>query len=231
VTPFPKLPAPAFWLEKEAQWAGREPEWPRLDPLGWVHERRSLREWFHATCREGGELPLCAYCDGPLNVTSRATIDHVAPRSRFQALSVAWHNLLPACDLCNETYKGEQWSCRLVRPDTDPVDDWFDVELDSGKMRPRASVDDPIVRARVRLTILVFRLNTPDRCKARRDVVRTLRNAWKREAATREHDRSTVHERAARGPYRFVARRFLDAAPISARVEITAPPERDRSSE
>jgi uncharacterized protein (TIGR02646 family) len=217
--PFRKRPAPDFWAHKEAQWRSHDQdEWTGLDPLGWRHQGRTLRDWFHAECREGGELPLCAYCDGPLQVTARATVDHVAPRSAFQALSLAWHNLLPACDLCNETYKGEQWSCNLVRPDVDPVDDWFDVDLDTGAMRPSAAVDDPLVRARVRLTIVVLRLNTPDRCKARRNVVKAMRNAWKRAAGSREHDRPTVHEQAAWGPYRFVALRFLDAAPISAPV-------------
>ena len=215
MTPFRRRPAPAFWAEKEAQWASCAAEWRKLDPLGWRHENRTLRERFHELCREDDDPPLCAYCDGPLNVTARATIDHLAPRKHFQALSLAWHNLFPACDLCNETYKREQWSCAIVRPDTDPVDEWFDLDLITGRVRPSAMVDDPVIRARVRLTIGVFRLNAAARCKARRDVVRDLRNAWKRDAGTREHDRPTVAERAAYGPYRFVARRFLEAVPAS----------------
>jgi uncharacterized protein (TIGR02646 family) len=220
MTPFRRRPAPPFWAEKEAEWAARAPDdWPRLDPLGWQHESRTLRAWFHERCRDESEPALCAYCDGELYVTARATVDHFAPRARFQALSVTWHNLFPVCDLCNETYKGERWSCALLRPDTDPVDEWLDVELTTGAMRPSATIDDPVIRARVRLTIVVFRLNTPDRCKARLAVVRALRNAWKRDVKSLEHDRSDVVERATRGPYRFVALRFLEAAPVSTRAQ------------
>ena len=138
MTPFSRLPAPEFWAEKEAQWANRASEWPKLDPLGWQHDGRTLRAWFHERCREENEPSLCAYCDGALKVTARPTVDHHAPRVHFQALSLAWHNLFPACDLCNETYKGEQWSCALVRPDTDPVDDWFDLDLLTGEACGRA---------------------------------------------------------------------------------------------
>jgi hypothetical protein len=217
MTPFPRLPAPAFWAEKEAQWASCAADWNKLNPLGWQHGNRSLREWFHDLCREASEPALCAYCDGDLYVTARATIDHVAPRRHFQALSLAWHNLLPVCDLCNETYKRDQWSCALVRPDVDPVDAWFDVDLDTGALRPSPEIDDPVIRARVRLTIVVLRLNTLDRCKARRGVVRACRNAWKREAVTRQHDRATVHDLCQQGPYRIVARRARDAFPVSTR--------------
>jgi uncharacterized protein (TIGR02646 family) len=215
MTPFRRAPSPAFWEAKVSQWASRSAAWATLDPLGWIHQRRPLRDWFHELCREEGPVPLCAYCDGQLDVTSRSTIDHFAPRERFQALSLTWNNLFPACDLCNETYKRERWSCSLVRPDRDPVEEWFDFEPTTGKLRPSAAVEDRHIRARVRLTIAVFGLNTPERCRARRGVVKDLQNAWKRDARTSEHDRPTVAERAERGPFRFVVRRFLDAVPAS----------------
>lgn len=215
MTPFNRLPAPEFWTAKEKQWMSGEVDWTKIDPLAWEHKGHPLRELFHQDCRAESEPKLCAYCDGDLRSTSGDTIDHFAPKSEFPELRLSWHNLFPACHLCNSVYKRDQWSCAIVRPDTDPVDAWFDVDLETGVLRPSPDVDDPIIRARVRLTIVVLRLNTPDRCKSRRDIVRACRNAWKREAATREHDRPTVYERAALGPYRFVARRFLDAVPPS----------------
>jgi uncharacterized protein (TIGR02646 family) len=214
--PFRRQPAPLFWAMKEAQWAKHAPdEWPRLDPLRLEHEGRRLRAWFHEICREDSDLQLCAYCDGTIKLTSRETVDHFAPRVAFQALSLAWHNLFPACDLCNSTYKGEQWSCALVRPDTDPVDEWFEFDQISGAMRANAAIDDPIVRARVRLTIRVLRLNTADRCRARLHVMKNTQNAVKRDAMTGTRDRPHARELAARGPYRFVAERVLDAIPAS----------------
>jgi len=73
----------------------------------------------------------------------------------------------------------------------------------------------------VRLTIHVFRLNDQHRCAGRRRVLTEMRNAHKRDARTDERDHSTLEERATRGPYRFVARRFLDAHPPSTRASVT----------
>ena len=70
-TPFRRRPPPEFWAEKEAQWASRTADWPKLDPLGWRYEGKTLREWFHETCREASEPVLCAYCDGELDVVAR----------------------------------------------------------------------------------------------------------------------------------------------------------------
>jgi uncharacterized protein (TIGR02646 family) len=215
VTPFIRLPAPEFWAAKEKPWLSGKVDWSRVDPLAWENDNRPLRELFHRHCRPESEPALCAYCDGDLKATSGDTIDHFLPKGEFPELWLSWNNLFPACHLCNSKYKRDQWSCALVRPDTDPVDVWFDVDLETGVLRPGPGVDDPIIRARVRLTIIVLHLNSTERCKARRDVVRACRNAWKREAGTREHDRPTVHDRVVQGPYRFVARRFLDAVPPS----------------
>jgi uncharacterized protein (TIGR02646 family) len=220
VTRFRRRTAPAFWAAKEAQWATRAAEWAAIDPLAWEHDRRPLRVWFHELCRAESEPPLCAYCDGSLKEQARETIDHVAPRSVFPALALAWHNLLPACDRCNETNKRDQWSCRLVRPDIDPVDDWFDLDMQTGMLRPSDELD-ATTRARVRLTIRVFRLNDSHRCSSRARLIRDMHNAWKRDARTLERDHITVEERATRGPYRFVVRRFLDAVPVSTRDATT----------
>lgn len=223
MSPYRRRVAPAFWSVKEARWAEREASWASIDPLAWEHEGRKLRDWFHELCREEGEPSLCAYCEVSLKEGARETIDHFVPRSVFPELALAWHNLLPACDRCNETYKRDQWSCRLVRPDTDPVDEWFDLNMTNGSLRPSASIESPVVRARVRLTIAVLRLNTPERCAARFRLLKAMHNAWRR-GAMREHDRLTVTEQAERGPYRLVARRFLDAVPPSA--PMTPPPVR-----
>jgi len=148
---------------------------------------------------------------------SRSTIDHFAPRSAFPDLALAWDNLFPACDLCNTKYKAEQWSCRLVRPDTDPVDDWFGVDMSTGALRASTYVEDRVIRARVRLTIVVLRLNTERRCKSRLRVIRAMEDAWKKDAATSQRNVSVVDEYVKDGPYRFLARIVRDALPASTR--------------
>jgi len=217
VTPFERQSQPDFWSAKEEQWLALVPDWGRRDPLNDRQEKtRSLGTWFRDLVRAPGEPRLCAYCDGPFT-ESRETLDHFLPRHAFPELALSWWNLFPACDRCNSEYKTTRWSCRLVRPDTDPVDTYFDFDDDTGRLRPNAALDWP-TRVNVRLTIRVFRLNDSHRCKARVRVVKELKNAWKRDARTRERDRPTVDERCEQGPYRFVARRVRDALPVSTPV-------------
>jgi uncharacterized protein (TIGR02646 family) len=217
VTPFARQPEPEFWAAKESQWRGLAPDFGKRDPLNdWSHQKRSLGAWFHARVRAPGEPRLCAYCDGSLTEQSRETIDHFLPRHVFPELALCWPNLFPACDRCNSEYKKTRWSCRIVRPDIDPVDTYFELDGETGWLRPAPHLDWP-TRVNVRLTIHVFRLNDRHRCRARYRVLRDMRNAAKRDARSGERDRPTLQERAEQGPYRFVARRFLDAMPPSSR--------------
>jgi uncharacterized protein (TIGR02646 family) len=215
VTPFQRQPEPDFWATKERKWLALAPNFGDRDPLNdWSHQKRSLGAWFRALSRAPGEPRMCAYCDGSLLEQSRETIDHFLPQHEFPELSLSWHNLFPACDRCNSEYKKKRWSCRLARPDTDPVETYFDLDEQTGWLRPNLQLDW-VTRVNVRLTIQVFRLNDSHRCAGRLRVLKEMQNAWKRDARTRERDEATAEERAARGLYRFVARRFLEAVPPS----------------
>lgn len=214
---FHRQPQPDFWGAKEVQWLALSPDWGDRDPLNdWRHQKLTLGAWFRRLVRAPDEPRMCAYCDGSLTEQSRETLDHFLPRLAFPELTLAWHNLFPACDRCNSEYKRTRWSCHLVKPDTNPVDTYFDLDEVSGWLRPSAQLDRP-TRVKVRLTISVFRLNDQHRCAGRLRVLKEMSNAWKRDASTLERDHPTLEERAARGPYRFVARRFLDAHPPSTR--------------
>lgn|GEM_PF-2202522 len=212
MTPFPRQPAPAFWADKERRWQAVLPDRGRRDPLRqWRHEKVSLAARFHDTVREVSEPRACAYCDGSLTETSRETIDHFLPEHAFPELALSWDNLFPACDRCNSTYKGTRWSCRLVRPDTDPVEDLFDFDEQTGRLRPRAALGWPM-RVNVRLTIRVFRLNEGARCRARQRVWRTMFLATENASISADY--------ASDGPYRFVARKAAKAmAAIRAALE------------
>ena len=219
MTPFRRQEQPDFWDAKEEQWLALAPAFGDRDPLNdWAHKKRTLGAWFRELVRAPEEPRMCAYCDGSLTEQSRETLDHFLPCHAFPELTLSWWNLFPACDRCNSTYKRTRWSCRLVRPDTDPVEAYFDLDETTGKLRPRASLDWT-TRVNVRLTIHIFRLNDSHRCAGRRRVLKEMRNAWKRDAATGTRDHPTLEERAAQGPYRFVARRFLEAIPASTRAK------------
>ncbi len=173
---FQRRQVPGFWTAKEAEWIARR---SRSDhPLRLRHDKRELADWFHELCRAEGEPHLCAYCDGALTIASQETIDHFYPVHAAPWLALAWDNLFPACNRCNSTNKGKRHSCWVLRPDVDPVEELFDFELDTGRLRasPSATARD---RVRVRITIHVFGLNDPDRCQARRRAVHNITSAMK----------------------------------------------------
>ena len=60
----------------------------------------------------------CAFCDGPLGIESRETVEHFRPKSKFPELAFAWENLFPCCDVC-QSHKGERFDLHLLKPDDD----------------------------------------------------------------------------------------------------------------
>ena len=180
---FSRPAPPAQWTEKESAWLTEqlwlEGDPPKLtaraiDPLGWSWEGRTLRQHYVAVIFGEGDRH-CAYCDGLLGATSGPQIDHFIAKHAAPWLALDWSNLFPTCSHCNSVIKGADWSCRLVRPDIDPVEDLFIyVPTPLGvaaKPHPALSRSE---RARVRLTIVVLGLNLPARMKARNDVLQHL---------------------------------------------------------
>lgn len=213
--PLVRQAAPGFWAAREQQLlAALHEAGARPRVLAWQHESRSLADWFHASVRDPAQPRLCAYCDGALGETSAETIDHFFPQQRYPELALCWENLYPACHYCNQIAKRSQGSCRLLRPDVDLQGEpalqaflrWFELDPESGRIR-EAPTATRKMRARVRLTLRVFQLNTPARCQARKMRWRDLLNALK------AGDEARIHEDVAQGPYRFVAEQLLAARP------------------
>lgn len=216
--PMRRQPEPAAWADKESSYLAKLDKLSGKAPLhSWQHEGKKLAHWFHAEVRASSEPSLCAYCDGPLGETSPQTIDHFLPEQDFPELGLSWHNLYPACSSCNTVHKRKQWSCYLLRPDSDLifVDEapsvlevfakWFDFEPSTGALSPAPGAPRA-TRARVRLTIRVLGLNERTRCNARKNRWQDLRNAVKHPA-----DYPRLDEMVLLGPYRFVAVYFLAA--------------------
>jgi len=198
-----RQPEPPFWAEREARFLGTN--LPAKRALhDWQKDRRSLAAWFHDLVRPASEPHLCAYCDGELGTTSSETIDHFIPEHAERALGLCWTNLFPSCQACNSKFKGTSWSCWLLRPDADPVEEWLDCDPEDGRLFPRPELDRR-TKARVRLTIRVFGLNAAERRFARVKHLRMLR------AILQSPDRAMIGEYASQGPYRLVARRLIEA--------------------
>lgn len=213
MNPFEREPEPGFWAERERRFL--KASCSAEEALhGWQHQKKKLSHWFHQCVRPAGHPDLCAYCDGQLEETSPKTIDHFVPESLDRGYGLAWLNLFPACVNCNSTFKGTQYSCYLVRPDRDPVDQWFAFDPSDGRLYPAPELERK-TRARVRLTIRIFGLNHSTRCSARVRTWKTLENIVKEPI-----DDALLQEYAQRGPFRFVSTLFLKSkAPAASRVE------------
>lgn len=48
----------------------------------------------------------CAYCESLCKATSYLQVEHFRPKSRYYWLAYDWDNLLLACQVCNQQYKG-----------------------------------------------------------------------------------------------------------------------------
>lgn len=201
MTPLDRQPEPLFWASREARYlAGTRSAGEALHDF--QHEGRSLAQWFHDRVRPAGDEHLCAYCDGTLEETSPRTIDHFIPEHADRDLGLRWTNLFPACACCNSSFKGKRWSCKLVRPDLDPVDRWLVYHVDTGRLEPAPELSRR-TRARVRMTLRVLGLNSTTRCKARGQIWRCL------EIASKAGEATFIEQYARSGPYRFVAALFL----------------------
>jgi uncharacterized protein (TIGR02646 family) len=206
--PFRRQPAPAAWSALEEKWRSRASS---MTPAAALHKWRcggqSAAAFFHATVRAPAEPSLCAYCDGDLGPTSPPVIDHFLPHAQCRALGLevlglAWTNLFPCCTTCNTTFKRDRWSCLLLRPDVDDVAAQFACDVQTGELSPAPELDRAAA-LRVKKTIRILGLNSDDRCRARRRVLRELQKALVRD------DRERVAELFDAGPYRFLARSFL----------------------
>ncbi|WP_213778448.1 HNH endonuclease [Caballeronia sp. dw_276] len=110
----------------------------------------------------------CAFCDGPVNLESRATVEHFRPKSTFPELAYTWTNLFPCCDKCQQN-KGEHFDDRLLKPDEDlyTFAKYFICNYRNGELEP-APEGGQLDRERVVETIRIYDLNSPLRKAARR---------------------------------------------------------------
>ncbi len=212
MTPFPRQPAPAFWLEKERAWLAKRPPVTASDALhGWKHEGRLLAVCFHEEVRPPREPRLCAYCDGELGATSPPTIDHFVPLAVDPTLGLRWSNLFPTCTTCNTTYKRDAWVPAMVRPDEDWVVGWFVVNW-KGEVAPGGGLDKA-TRERVQKTIDVLGLNTKARCIARRSVLQRAQELLQAIEEGRAPRPLAALKRLMKllrgGPYRFAVRQVV----------------------
>jgi uncharacterized protein (TIGR02646 family) len=212
---FNRSAPPPFWRSKVLAWwtklASRAHPAPQEVLHRWGHQGQTLAHWFHQEVREEDEPPLCAYCDGRLGTESPATIDHFVPVSHAPHLALEWCNLFPACVVCNSTFKGPKLPWRVAIPDRDPVDQWFECDPETGKLRARPECS-LVIRHKVRRTVLLFGLNAPERCQARMRIWKEIRNC------DRTGDSDGIQSARTQGPYRFIVEAYVASQQIPASI-------------
>ncbi len=116
----------------------------------------------------------CAFCDGPF-VESRRTVEHFRPKKKFANQAFEWGNLFPACDAC-QAAKLEKWNEFLLKPDDASYvfDEYFFCDADSGALIPNPAANDDN-KARAKITIEIYGLNSPGRRTARLEQWKSFR--------------------------------------------------------
>jgi uncharacterized protein (TIGR02646 family) len=109
----------------------------------------------------------CAFCDGPIGVESRETVEHFKPKSRFPELAYEWTNLFPCCDMC-QSNKRESFDPDLIKPDLAEYafEHYFVANYKTGEIEASPARGDEFKRA-AEITIAMYGLNIPARNKAR----------------------------------------------------------------
>jgi len=110
----------------------------------------------------------CAFCDGPLLVESRATIEHFKPKGIYPTLAYNWENLFPCCDLC-QSNKLETFDELLLKPDLVgyAFAIYFVANYRTGELEPSPAASE-VDQTRAMRTIELYGLNSARRKAARK---------------------------------------------------------------
>lgn len=54
----------------------------------------------------------CAYCESPTETVAHGDVEHYRPKSVYWWLAYCYDNYLFACQICNQTYKGDNFPCK-----------------------------------------------------------------------------------------------------------------------
>ena len=147
----------------------------------------------------------CAFCEGRLEVTTWAEIEHYHPKTRYPKHAFLWTNLFPACAICN-LRKGEQdHQGALLKPDEEDPERYFWVHPDNGRLDPVPGLS-PVEEARAAETIRICDLQRDALRAERSDLVRRLSRCLAR-GGDSEDLAEFLDPRSA---YKFVVRHVFD---------------------
>jgi hypothetical protein len=73
---------------------------PKWKPSHWKAGKTRLRK---------DTMGKCAYCESPTDVVAHGDVEHFRPKSAYWWLAYCLDNHLFACQICNQTYKGDNF--------------------------------------------------------------------------------------------------------------------------
>lgn len=77
----------------------------------------------------------CAYCEAPTTTVAHGDVEHFRPKSVYWWLAYCWDNWLFACQICNQSYKRDQFPVA-----GQPMQEWAldgaDLEAIAGSLAP-----------------------------------------------------------------------------------------------
>jgi hypothetical protein len=84
----------------------------------------------------------CVYCEANAMVVAHGDVEHFRPKSIYWWMAYTYDNYLYACQICNQTYKGNKFpigSCQFPCPSITAITSNIKIEQLAGKISP-----DPI---------------------------------------------------------------------------------------
>lgn len=84
---------------------------------------------------------LCCFCESQLGVQTYERIEHLKPKSKFPELSFDWNNLNLVCEVCNTSFKKDNWdpACPFLDPSQEDISSFLKLNLITGEYNP---IDD-----------------------------------------------------------------------------------------
>ena len=178
----------------------------------------TLREPLIALC-----YGKCAFCEGLLNVTSFVEIEHYHAKTIQPELVFDWHNLFPACGICNRRKADIDHQGRLLKPDREDPELLLWLDPGTGELQPHPTLDVP-QQQRVQETIAAYNLQRGALCSERIEMMNFV-NRWLARMAgltdvSEECRQEWLYMSNPQTPWKFVIRHVLTLAGSAHLAEI-----------
>ena len=68
----------------------------------------------------------CMYCETKITASEHGDVEHIKPKSLFPELTYDWDNLGFACEICNRTYKNDNYDDKFINPYVENPEEFLD---------------------------------------------------------------------------------------------------------